>query len=182
MRDAAEDEFGYTEDQDAYTKTLMSRIHLGGTYQVYTGNNSGGKVGVLLQTEIYNKSFRPSLTLSYNQSVGRWMEAALSYSMINRGYNNLGLGLSLNLGPLQVYAAMDNVFAARLTTFQRNDNNQQVTVFSYPTNSHKTHVHFGINFTFGRKKKSNSVEDVIEEILGDEAQFLGKNMPFIKNR
>lgn len=163
LRDAAENELGYSEDRNPYTKMLLARIHLGGTYQVYEGKNSEGKAGILLQSEIYNRRLRPSLTLSYNQSLGRWMNASVSYSMINRGFNNLGLGLSLNLGPVQLYAAVDNILATRLTAFKDSSGNQLETQFVYPTNSHKTHAHVGLNLTFGREIKDTDGDGISDK-------------------
>ena len=159
LTQSAENELSYSENNDAYTKMLMARIHLGGTYQLYEGKNSKGKAGILIQSEFYNRTLRPSFTFSYNQSVGRWFQAAVSYSMVNRGFNNLGVGLSLNLGPIQVYGSMDNVLATRLTAFQENSN----TAFAYPTNSKKTHVHAGVNFTFGRERKDTDKDGISDD-------------------
>ncbi len=156
LRTAAENELGYSENNDAYTKMLMARIHLGGTYQLYDGKYTGGKAGILIQSEFYNRKLRPSLTLSYNQSVGRWLNASVSYSMVNRGYNNVGLGVSANLGPVQLYAAADNILATRLTSF--NDNGS--TQFAYPTNSTTTHVHVGLNLTFGRERRDTDKDGI----------------------
>ncbi len=152
LREAAEDDLGYSENKDSYRKMLLTRLHVGGTYSLFKSSKLGGKAGVLLQAEIYNTEIRPSLTLSYNQKVGSWLNASVSYSMVNRGFNNLGLGFSANLGAVQLFAAMDNVFASRMTQFQTGDASQQVNLFSYPANSKKTHIHFGLNLTFGAKK------------------------------
>ena len=159
LADAAENELGYSENNDAYTKMLMARIHLGGTYQLYEGKNSEGKVGVLIQSEFYNRTLRPSLTLSYNQSLGRWLNASFAYSMINRGFNNLGVGVSLNLGPFQFYTAADNIFASWLTAFQDNGETQ----FVYPTSSRKTHIHAGINLTFARERKDSDGDGISDK-------------------
>lgn len=170
--DSAENELGFSKNRDSYTKKLMARLQFGGTYTILKKNNIEGKIGVLFQSELYNKNIRPSLTLSYNQSVGKWINASVSYSMVNRGFNNLGVGASVNIGPVQVFAAADNIFASKLTTIKNNDQ----TIFIYPTNSNKTHVHFGINLTFGktykkkkkRKDKSDTNEKKDEQILIDK--------------
>lgn len=135
-------------EKKAYTAPLLTRLHFGGTYQVYKTDKSGGKVGALLQTEIYHNRIRPSFTLSYNQSVGRWLNASLSYSAINRSWQNLGAGLSLNLGALQLYMVADNLLAANLTEFK--DNGETVAI--YPTSAKYVHVHTGLNLTFRGKK------------------------------
>ena len=161
LEESAKDELGFSENGDSYKKMLTARVYFGGTYQVYKGKNSNGKIGVLFQSEIYNKTIRPSMTLSYNQTLGRWLNASLSYSMINRGFNNIGAGASFNLGPVQFYVTADNLFAAQLTTFKRDGEIAMI----YPTNSNKTHVHLGLNITIGRKKKEKKVKKEKDIIL-----------------
>ena len=163
LQNAASNQLGYSENKNSYRKSLMARFHFGGTYTLFKKGKLEGKAGVLVQAEIYNNLLRPSLTLSYNQNVGRWLNASVSYSMINSNRNNLGLGISANLGPIQVYAALDNVFAAKMTTFTTTNNGQREDLFSYPTNSYKTHAHVGINLTFGAKKAAKERESIIEE-------------------
>ena len=152
----AEDEFNIVENKDEFSSPLLTRIHLGGTYELYDSKYSGAKLGMLFQSEIYQNDFRPSFTLSYNQSVGRWLNASASYSMVNRSANNLGLGLSMNLGSLQLYLVTDNVFAAQLTALK---SDEEIVAY-YPSSSKKTHVHFGINLTFGTKRKDTDEDGV----------------------
>ena len=159
IQDEAENELNITDNTDKYSTPLLTRIHLGGTYELYDSKYSGGKLGVLFQSEIYQNDFRPSFTLSYNQSLGRWLNATASYSIVNRSSNNIGLGVSMNLGPVQFYVVTDNIFAAQMTAFKSDGE----IVALYPSSSKKTHVHFGLNLTFGTKKKKSIEEEIIEK-------------------
>ncbi len=114
----------------SYTTMITSKIYLGANYNVTEKSNAG----FLFYSEIFDKSIHPGISFSFNQKVGRWLCASASYSIFNRNYENVGLGLALNGGPVQFYVVSDNLLAA-----------------FYPQNAQNIHVHFGINLTFGRK-------------------------------
>ncbi len=122
---------------------------------MYETKKLSGKAGALVHGELFRGSIRPSLTLSYTQNVGRILQATASYSMTNRAYNNLGLGMSLNLGFLQFYVVTDNILAAR-TAKLSNDNQS----FTYPYNAKNIHIRTGINLTFGRVNKDKDGDGI----------------------
>lgn len=74
----------------SYTTMLTMQFNLGANYWINEKNN----VGVLLNARYANKQFNPALCISFNNKVGRWFSASLSYSMMNRSYDNVGLGLA----------------------------------------------------------------------------------------
>jgi len=114
---------------ESYSTWLNTKVYLGGNYYFTPKSNAG----LLVYSQFFDKQIRPGLALSYNQRVGRWLNASASYAMYNRSYNNVGFGLSLNAGPMQLYAASDNILGA-----------------FFPHKTKNIHVHFGINLTFGR--------------------------------
>jgi len=132
MADSLKEIFKIEEQHNNYTTNLASQIYLGGTYSV----TENGKAGVLFYSQIFDKKIHPGLALSYSQRVGRWLNVSASYSMYNRSYNNIGLGLALNGGPIQLYVVSDNILGA-----------------FFPQNTKNLQLHFGINLTFGRIKK-----------------------------
>jgi outer membrane protein OmpA-like peptidoglycan-associated protein len=123
-----------------YTTRLATQIFLGGNYNFTEKANAG----VLFYGQFFDKKIHPALALSFNQRLGRWLNYSVSYSMYNRSYNNIGLGLGLNLGPVQLYMVSDNVLGAIV-----------------PQNTKNLHLHFGINLTFGRKldKDKDGISD-----------------------
>ena len=46
--------------------------------------------------------------LAYNYHLGNFLSATASYSIYNRSYSNVGLGVSVNLGPVEIYCLTDN--------------------------------------------------------------------------
>lgn len=129
--DSLEEAFDLKEPTDGYTTPLTARIYIGANYKLGQRTVLGG----LLQTEVFQRSIRPSLTLSAHRKMTKWISLATSYTVINRSYNNLGFGVSLNPGPVQFYVMSDNILSA----FQ-------------PQHARHAQVRFGINLIFGSKK------------------------------
>ena len=132
IMDSLEAAFKVNESTDAYQTWLNAKVLLGATYKL-TKNHTAG---ALIYTEFAKGNIRPALTLSMNTKVQRWLSASLSYSVYNRSFANVGLGLSLNAGPVQLYVVTDNILAPIVPQAVKN-----------------AHLRFGINMTFGRKKK-----------------------------
>ncbi len=125
-----------------YKTKLSTQIYLSANYNFSEKNNAG----LLLYSQIFDKSIHPGLALSYNQRVGRWFNFSATYSIYNRSYNNFGLGLAINGGPVQLYIVNDNVLG----------------VF-FPQNSKNVHLHFGINLIFGRKENDKDKDGVSDK-------------------
>jgi hypothetical protein len=71
---------------------------------------------------------------------------SLSYTITNSSFNNLGAGLSLNLAPIQIYFAGDNILGAPLSLAANGNIN------SFINNAQYFNFRTGINFIFGRDK------------------------------
>ena len=141
LLDSLAEIFKIDEEHTNYTTKLSTQIYLGGNYNITEKINTG----IVLYSQIFDKSIHPGLALSYNQKVGQWLSFSASYSMYNRSYTNLGLGLALNGGPVQLYIVSDNVLGA-----------------VFVQNAKNLHLHFGINLTLGRKgadKDKDGVSD-----------------------
>jgi hypothetical protein len=132
ITDSLNNTFRVDSSSASYRTPLTSRFMIGGLYKLHKNHSAGA----LLYGEIYRGAIRPAFTLSMNTKVQRWLSATFSYSMFNRSYNNLGLGLSLNLGSFQFYTVTDNFLAPLM-----------------PTSAKNVHVRFGFNITAGRPKK-----------------------------
>ena len=71
----------------------------------------------------------------------KWIGASLSYTAMHRSFINLGGGISLNLGPLQIYAISDNLSALF--------NLAKITGGGIVPQTAKTlHTRIGVNFVF----------------------------------
>lgn len=126
-----------------FRTALSTEFFIGGLYQI----NARSSAGALFYGDFYNKRFYPGLSLNYQYKVGRALSLNLTNTMYNRSWLNVGLGVSVNAGPWQVYSVMDNV------------------LFPFAISSLRTFSwRFGSNLTFGRerlrpKKNKNSGEE-----------------------
>lgn len=132
LADSLAEIFGLEEIDQPFTTSLIANLYIGGEYKL----NSTFTAGALLNTKFFNGQLYPSLTLSTQTNFGKWFQAIASYSIVNRSYNNFGLGAAINMGPLQVYAVSDNLFGWTQMDYAKNLN-----------------VQFGMNLLFGYQPK-----------------------------
>ncbi len=124
----------------SYKTKLSTQIYFGANYNYC----DKGNMGILFYSQIFDRTIHPAVSLSVNQRVGRWLNVSASYSIYNRSFNNFGLGLALNGGPIQLYIVSDNFLGAL-----------------FPQNAKNIHLRAGINLTFGRSE-IDSDKDGIE--------------------
>lgn len=128
LLDSLENTFDFTETENNYSHWMPGIVYLTGMYHLTDNDN----IGLLVRSDIFNSRIYPSFTLSYNKRFANVISGVLSYSVANRSYTNVGLGFSLQLGPVQLYAFNDNVYG-----------------LFFPTASKNTNIHFGLNLVFG---------------------------------
>lgn len=142
MLDSIAQTFKIDTLHNAYSTRLSTQVYLGGNYFLTEKINAG----VLVYAQMFDKSIHPGVALSYNQKVGKWFNFSLSYSIYNRSYNNVGLGLALGNGPVQFYIVSDNVLGA-----------------IFPQNTKNLHLNFGLNLTFGKGGKDKDKDGVSDK-------------------
>lgn len=144
LADSLIDGFSDSSDTDQYRTWLTARMNLGANYQLGEKHN----VGVLLNGHMIKSKLRGAMTLSYNYRIRKWVGFSVNYSVYNRSFANVGLGLSLNAFPLQWYIMTDNVLAPVL-----------------PTSTKNIHLRTGFNLTFGCKndKDKDGIVDKLDE-------------------
>ncbi|MGB3848593.1 MAG: DUF5723 family protein [Tunicatimonas sp.] len=108
LTDSIADTFEVTEDSASYVTGLPTQMYLTGYYRLAPNT----KASATLYTD-YIGSFRRGLSLGISQQVGRWLQAAATYSMHSRSFSNLGVGFTATTGPkgLQLYCVTDNIVA-----------------------------------------------------------------------
>ncbi len=134
----------FKETQNAYRTPLPTKLYLSGSYDI----NEMVNVGLLAYGEFKHGEFKPGFALSANFTLTRFISLGAIYSVRNKRYDNLGLNLGLNLGPIQIYAASDNLISA----FR-------------PYDTHGSNGRVGMNLRFGRKGKKKKDKDDVEDIL-----------------
>lgn len=111
-----------------YTSGLYTNFMLRGYYDLtpehrfsaqFTGYNLG--LGI-----------KPAMTLAYTGSFADKYDVVATYTMMPGSFDNLGIGLSANLGGFLIYVASNNIFG-----------------FFNPANRSMVHAQMGISFTSG---------------------------------
>ena len=152
-----------TSLHNSYKTKLSTQIYVGTNYHV----NEKNFASLTLYGQLYDKKLHPGVSLAYNTQVGRWMSASISYSIYNRSYNNVGLGMSLNAGPLQWYIVTDNVLSMFIFNKYRvpSDKNGSTsyTNILYPGSAKNFNVRLGFNLTFGRKPKDKDKDGIVDK-------------------
>lgn len=107
-----------TSDNYSYTTPLQTRGYLSGTYKLMDDLT----IGALFYLENTRLGTQPGFVISGRRPFGKWLTLGATYGMRNGGFNNFGLNATGHLGPVQVYVASDNIFAAVNPFGSRNTN------------------------------------------------------------
>jgi len=113
-----------------YTSWLPVRYNVGGTYTLNEHHN----FNILFNGVSWKHHFYPALSLSYYYSLPGILGVMVSYNIFNRQFTNVGLGFSINAGPVQLYAVSDNL--PGIILYHKTNNSS---------------VQFGINITIHKK-------------------------------
>lgn len=119
-------------DINSYTTSLPSHFILSG--QFYASDKH--VFGALYQGSLWNNKIYSNYGIMYNGRYSKWFNLMLGYSVIDNALNNMTLGASVRLGPLQIYALTDNTFG-----------------FLSPSKIVATNVRAGISLSFIDKPK-----------------------------
>ncbi len=141
--DSLQKKFEMTESTSgSYTTSLPAKFYLSGRYELIKNLS----VGALFFGESFRDRFAAGMTTSLNKDFGKWMSTSLTYTVSNRSYNNIGLGLSFNLSPVQLYIVGDNLLMAPVSLVAGQSLND------YINNSQLITLRAGLNLVFGWDK------------------------------
>lgn len=143
LSDSLTNIFGLKKSNFNYTTNIIGNIYLGGQYKF----NQWFNAGLLFHGQLFAGNLYPSYTVLGGVNLSRWVQATASYSIVNRSYNNLGAALALNLGPVQIYMAGDNVLGFAQLDYAKTLN-----------------LRLGINIMTGYSKKLSKEERQQEKI------------------
>jgi hypothetical protein len=119
-----------------YTAWLPVRYNVGGSYSL----NENHRFNLLLNGISWAGHFHPAMSISYNYTLPHWLGLMVSYNLFNKQYTNIGAGLSINAGPIQLYAITDNLPAI---IAYKGSNNYSVQVGINISINHKKQVDQG---------------------------------------
>ena len=133
--------FRPSHTETSFATLLPAKIYFGIDHQLNNIVNVSG----LTRIRITNNTLHTSLTGSANTIFWDRLSLSASYSIMESTFDNLGLGAGIKAGPLQIYAATDNLFSP-----------------FYPSKARNMNLRIGINFIFNgegkdKSKKSGSV-------------------------
>jgi len=129
--DSIVDLFSREETANEYTLMLPTKLFASVAFDLTTMH----KLALLGGGQFYSGVFYPSFTASYNFQPISHFGTALSYSVVNGNFNNVGFGAHLDLAFLQLYLVFDNFFGV-----------------TRPHTLQTFTVHFGVNIVAGHRK------------------------------
>jgi hypothetical protein len=127
--DSLENDLKVRVSQNPYTTMLTGKVYLAAAYDLTERVRFGG----VFRTRIHNYKFYNQYTISANVQPISMFSASLSYSIYGNSYMNLGLGLSLRAGPLNLYFVTD----------------QAPSAYFWPTEFSSLNFRLGMNIVWG---------------------------------
>ncbi|NOU16308.1 MAG: hypothetical protein HOO91_01945 [Bacteroidales bacterium] len=115
-----------------YRTYLHPKFLVSASYDIFRRTTIG-----ISATGVYNKKLYPAFTLGLSQGLGRFLNLISTISYNQKTINNLGVGLVIKPGPMQIYIIADNVYPAINPLYTTNVN-----------------FRFGVNLVFGRVKSA----------------------------
>ncbi len=119
------------EFEGSFTTWLHPKFYLSTNYQLSNRTYVGAQLYATINRRIY-----PALAVGISQGFGRYLNFALTASMNQRTFTNLGFGMLIKPGPLQIYLGLDNFYSPLID----------------PLTFTNMNFRFGINLVFGRVK------------------------------
>lgn len=108
LLDSLKEELNVKVTQDPYNTNLSGKIYLGAAYNLTDRIRFGG----VFRTRIQDFKFNNQFTVSANFRPISMFSASLSYSIYENSYMNLGYGLSMRAGPMNIYFVTDHIPSA----------------------------------------------------------------------
>jgi len=136
LSDSAHHLLDLTKTRKAYTTTIPARLYGSVVYQLARNINAG----VVIYAKQTENEWLMSTAFSVNTRLGKTLSTSFSYSFNNYSTDNVGVGIALNPGKLQLYAVSDNILPLFDATHAKN-----------------TNIRLGVNFVFGRMRNPSLV-------------------------
>lgn len=140
---------------NTFRTPLTGKFYAGINYRLMNMNN----FSALVYFDVFEKRVDPAISLGYNLQIRRLLNATIGITYHNKQITNIGAGLALKLGALQVYATSD-----------------RANSFVYPSRASRADAHIGANLVFGKvdkkekiRKKKKTEDDKGTEETGLEA-------------
>lgn len=91
----------------SYRTKLSPKLYAGASYHLGKHHT----FGALFYGDFFKGTFKPAFGLSYNLELGHIWTIGINASYRNNSFNNIGVGTTLSLGPVQIYALTENIMS-----------------------------------------------------------------------
>lgn len=152
--DMANAMFRVDHNAESYTSWLNTKFMLGGEYTMWNDRLGFGLLG---RGQLFKGKFYGNGLASVNFRPWRQLSASVTYGLFDGEWNNLGAGLNLNAGPINLFCAAENIpfkFAKSEGTL-------------IPSNTRNAQVSLGMNLYFGyspkKEKKAKEKDDIVKK-------------------
>ncbi|MCF8346338.1 MAG: DUF5723 family protein [Bacteroidales bacterium] len=142
--DSLDQSYAFETGQPYFSK-LNTKLFVGASY--YPIEKIG--FGLLSRTDFLNQKVSQQFTGTVNMTTGKFANLSLSYSYISNKFNNLGAGISFNVGMLNMYLISDNIISGALN----------------PVGARSVNLWFGMNLTFGWKRAAKKAVQVDRPLI-----------------
>lgn len=123
--------FGYDiNNLTKYTTSLNANMMVRGYFNL----NPENRFSAQLMGYNMGLGMKPALTLAYTGSFSGKYDVVATYTMMQGSFDNIGVGLSANLGGMLIYVASNNILG-----------------FFNPANTSQLNIQLGLSFTSGDK-------------------------------
>ena len=143
-------ELDYKVGNKAFSSSLTPSLYVGASYQLTDAISAG----FLSRSILQKNGMRQHFSLSANVQPYSFVSFNASLSQNIRGNTYAGMGFSIYLGPLQIYALTDFI-PLRYSNYTVIVNEDSFTVDYYPTRAKEITVMAGLNLVFGKKGFQN---------------------------
>lgn len=143
LADSIQKSFAYNTNQSPYFGMVPARFYTAAKYS----HNKKISAGATFRADMHNRNIYPSLTFSVMYSPIKSIHGIVSYSLMNRSYQNVGGGIVAGNNIVQFYVVTDVipiVFAQ-----------DAASGIPVPYNSKALNLHFGLNLIFQCREDKN---------------------------
>jgi len=153
--DSLKNSFTLTNSNESFRTWIPAKIFLGVSYTPIKIL----ELGMMGRSVISQGHLSQSLSLSANLHVGDILSTSLVYTMTNRTYSNFGFGLSVRVGPVQIYSILDQI-PLGWTELTFPDESKPVKI---PNRVDYMNIRAGINLVFGKIKQKGKDTPMLYE-------------------
>ncbi len=123
----------FSATENSYGTWLPAKFYAGAAFYIHPKIS----FGILSRTAFYKGDIRQQFTASANFYPIRLVSATFSYSVLDGTFRNVGAGLSLKTGPLNIYVISDTA----------------PSVYFWPLDAQSINLKVGVNIMIGGKYK-----------------------------